>query len=96
MNICEGKGTLSANEKEGLLKFRLREGNYRQPFNIKIPYLYPEESVEVEFLPNSNFPLDIQNIYCSQTQEICRRCVAGISPEQSAEVSEFDYQSTCL
>jgi hypothetical protein len=86
MTLCEGKGNLSANEKEGLLRFRLREGNYRQPFNIRIPSLYPEEGVEIEFLPNSNFPVDIQNMYLSQAQELCRRCVAGISPEQFAEV----------
>jgi hypothetical protein len=87
MTLCEGKGNLSANEKEGLLKFRLREGNYRQPFNIRVPYQYPEEGVEIEFLPNSNFPVDIQNMYFSQAQELCRRCVAGIPPDQFGEVS---------
>jgi hypothetical protein len=86
MTLCEGKGPLSAEEKEGLLKFRLREGNYRQPFNIRVPFLYPEEGVEIEFLPQSNFPSEIQQIYLSQAQEIARRCVAGIPSDHDTEV----------
>jgi hypothetical protein len=87
MGLCEGKGVLSADDKAGLLKFRLREGNYRQSFNIQVPFFYPEEGVEIEFLSSSNFPSEIQQIYLSQAQEISRRCVAGIPPDQEAEVN---------
>lgn len=87
MTLCEGKGNISANEKEGLLRFRLREGEYKQDINIHIPYLYPEEGVEIEFLPGSNFPSDIQTIYLSQAQEISRRCVAGFLPDYVNDVS---------
>lgn len=87
MTLCEGKGNMSANEKEGLLRFRLREGEYRQDINIRIPYLYPEEGVEIEFLSSgSNFPTDIQNMYYSQAQEIVRRCVAGFLADHVTDV----------
>lgn len=87
MTLCEGKGNMSANKKEGLLRFRLREGEYRQDINIRIPYLYPEEGVEIEFLSSgSNFPTDIQNMYYSQAQEIVRRCVAGFLADHVTDV----------
>ena len=87
MTLCEGKGTITAVDKEGLLRFKLREGEFYQDINVSIPFLYPEEGIQIEFLSHSNFPLDIQNIYISQAQEICRRCVAGFYADHVTEVS---------
>lgn len=80
--LCEGKGLLGADEKEGALVMRLQCGKYRQNIKLKVPYNYPEEGVVIEFL-TSNFPADIQYMFRSQGEEIVRRCVAGLSAEQA-------------
>lgn len=78
MTLCEGKGTLGCDDKEGILQMRLTQGAYKQSIKLKIPPNYPEEGVEIEFL-NSNFPYDLQYMYKSQAEEIVRRCEAGFS-----------------
>jgi len=80
MAICEGKGQIGADEKEGLLQIRRRAGEYRQTLKIRVPPDYPEEGVTLEFT-SSNFPPDIVYIFQAQANEIVRRCVAGFSPE---------------
>ena len=78
MTLCEGKGTLGCDDKEGVLQMRLTQGAYKQSIKLKIPPSYPEDGVEIEFL-NSNFPMDLQYMYKSQAEEIVRRCEAGFS-----------------
>lgn len=63
---------------------RLSCGEYKQNIKLKVPYNYPEEGVEVDFV-SSNFPADIQLMFKSQAEEIVRRCEAGFSPEQVLE-----------
>ena len=83
-NLCDGKGQVGANEKEGVIQLRLQQGLYRQVINITVPEMYPEEGVIVDIL-QSSFPLDIHHMYKSQAEEISRRCVAGFSPEQAVQ-----------
>ena len=78
--LCEGKGQLGADEKEGVLHMRLRVGEYRQSIKIRVPPAYPVEGVVLEFC-SSNFPPDIVFAFQAQACEIVRRCVAGFSPE---------------
>ena len=82
--LCEGKGQLGCDEKEGILHMRLSKDNYRQSIKLKIPPMYPEEGVEIEFL-KSNFPTDIQWMFKAQAEEIARRCEAGFSPEDAVK-----------
>lgn len=84
--LCEGKGQLGVDEKEGVLQMRLTCGKYKQGLKLKVPYNYPEEGVIIEFT-SSNFPVDIQIMFQSQADEIVRRCVAGFSPEQALQVT---------
>ncbi len=84
--LCEGKGVLGADEKEGVLQMRLTTGAYKQVIKLRIPLNYPEEGVQVEFL-SSNFPVDIQFMFKSQAEEIVRRCEAGHSGEQALQGS---------
>jgi len=83
-NLCEGKGQLGCDDKEGILHMRISKDNYRQSIKLKIPPMYPEEGVEIEFL-NSNFPDDIQWMFKAQAEEIIRRCVAGFSPDDAVK-----------
>ncbi len=84
--LCEGKGQIGANEKEGIIQLRLRERNYRQAINLRVPANYPEEGVAVE-ITQSSFPLEILIMYKAQSDEISRRCVSGFSPEQALQGS---------
>jgi hypothetical protein len=86
MTLCDGKGTFGADDKEGILSVRLTSGRFKQSFKFKIPYNYPEEGVQIEFL-SSNFPNEIQQMFKSQVEEIIRRCVAGFSLEEAINVS---------
>lgn len=85
-SLVEGKGQIGIDDKEGLISMRLNCSNYRQNIRLKVPYAYPEEGVQVEFTA-STFPNDIQNMFKSQAEEIIRRCEAGYSPEQAAQVA---------
>jgi hypothetical protein len=49
MNLCEGKGSMGANEKEGILTMKLTNGQYIQRIKLKISHEYPLEGVQVEF-----------------------------------------------
>jgi len=82
--LCEGKGQLGCDEKEGVLHMRLSKDNYRQSIKLKVPPMYPEEGVQIEFL-NSNFPPDIQWMFKAQAEEIARRCEAGINPDDAVK-----------
>lgn len=84
--LVEGKGQIGCDEKEGVISIRVGTGNYRQSMRLKVPYNYPEEGVQIEFL-TSSYPYEIQNMFKSQTEEIVRRCEAGFSPEQAASVN---------
>ncbi len=84
--LVEGKGQVGVDEKEGLISLRVGTGNYRQNIRLKVPYNYPEEGVQIEFLA-STYPYEIQNMFKSQAEEIVRRCEAGFSPEQAASVT---------
>jgi ubiquitin-protein ligase len=86
MTLCEGKGSLAADEKEGILTMKLTQGAYKQNIKLKIPHMYPEEGVEIEFAA-SNFHPDMQYMFKSQADEIVRRCIAGFSPDQAAAVA---------
>ena len=44
---------------------RLKIGHYKQAIKLKVPPLYPEEGVLIEFL-GSNFPVDIQYMFRCQ------------------------------
>ena len=56
---------LAVNEGQGVLQLRLKVGNYHQGIKLKIPPLYPEEGVTIEFL-SSNFPKDMQYMFRCQ------------------------------
>ena len=66
--LCDGKGQLSIDEKEGVLQIRLQEGRYKQTVKLKIPPMYPEEGVIVEFTA-SNFPQDVRRNVASLSHE---------------------------
>jgi hypothetical protein len=57
--------TLAVNEGQGVLQLRLKVGNYHQSIRLKVPPLYPEEGVAIEFL-SSNFPKDMQYMFRCQ------------------------------
>ena len=57
--------TLAVNEGQGVLQLRLKVGNYHQGIRLKVPPLYPEEGVAIEFL-SSNFPKDMQYMFRCQ------------------------------
>lgn len=82
--ICEGKGKLGADEKEGLLHMQLKTGNYHQGVKLRVPAMYPEEGIQIEFT-TSSFPADITYMFKSQAEEIVRRCEAGLSPDQAVQ-----------
>eukprot|EP01031_Cornospumella_fuschlensis_P041424 gene41424-50544_t len=84
--LCEGKGQLGADEKEGVLQLRLHCDAYKLNVRLRVPALYPEEGVRVE-VGSCNFPADIQLAFFAQADEIVRRCEAGVSPEQAAQMS---------
>ncbi len=86
MSLCEGKGQIGADDKEGVISLRLQQGRYRQAIKLKVPPSYPEEGVAIEFT-TSNFPADMQYMFRSQAEEIVRRCVSGFSPEQATQTS---------
>ena len=44
---------------------RLTVGQYRQAIKLKVPPLYPEEEVTIEFI-TSNYPKDIQYMFKCQ------------------------------
>lgn len=84
--VSNGVGAMGAVDKEGVLQLRLTSGNYRQNIQLRVPAMYPEEGVEIEF-QYSNYPTDIQYIFKSQAEEIVRRCLAGYSPEAALQSS---------
>ena len=84
--ICDGKGKVGADEKDGTVQLRLKCGAYKQGIKLTVPYNYPEEGVKIEFL-YSNFPTDIQYMFQSQADDIVRRCVSGATIEQALQVS---------
>lgn len=96
ISLCNGKGQIGADDKEGLLNFRLGQGQYYHCFCIRVPYGYPEDGVKIHFA-SSNFPEDIQKIYLSQAEEICRRCVAGFHADVALQVALLElYCLGCL
>lgn len=80
VTLCEGKGQLGCDEKEGTLHMKLKCGDYYQGIKLIIPQMYPEEGVSIEFT-TSNFPSDIMFMFKAQANEIVRRCESGIAPE---------------
>jgi hypothetical protein len=84
--LCEGRGKVGADEKEGIIQIRLACGAYRHTAKLAVPANYPEEGVKIEFSA-SNFPTDIQYMFQSQVDDIVRRCVAGCTLEQALQVS---------
>jgi len=85
--LCESKKVqLGADEKTGVLQMRIQTGKYRQIIKLTVPYNYPEDGVEIEFL-TSNFPPEIQHVFKAQSEEIVRRCVSGVPPEQALQGS---------
>ena len=51
---------------------RLKVGQYRQAIKLKIPPLYPEHGIVIEFL-GSNFPADMQYMFrCQGTCHVHR------------------------
>jgi len=84
--LCENKGKIGADEKEGVVLLKLNCCKYKHTVKLKVPYNYPEDGVKVEF-SNSNFPEDIQYMFQSQVDEIVRRCAAGATVEQAMQVS---------
>jgi len=84
--LCEGKGKIGADEKEGVVMLKLSCCQYKHTVKLKVPFNYPEDGVKVEFL-NSNFPEDMQYMFQSQVDEIVRRCAAGSTLEQALQVS---------
>ena len=83
-NMCEGKGQIGAKDKEGVIQLRLQKGQYRQIMKLQVPELYPEAGVSIEIMQTS-FPFDIAHVYQAQADEISRRCVSGISPDQALQ-----------
>jgi hypothetical protein len=61
---------------------RLRVNQYSQDIKLKVPPLYPEEGVLIEF-GASNFPTDMQYMFRCQAEEVVRRCVAGCVAEEA-------------
>lgn len=49
MNLCEGKGLMGANEKEGILTIKLMNGQYTQCIKLIISQEYPIDGVKIEF-----------------------------------------------
>eukprot|EP01038_Epipyxis_sp_PR26KG_P006293 gene6293-8667_t len=80
--LCANKGSLSVVDKEGLIRMKLQCGQYKQVIHLRIPLLYPEQGVEIEFI-SSNYPSQIQYMFKSQAEEIVRRCEAGFTAEQA-------------
>lgn len=86
--LCEGHGKIGLKETEGVLQFRLEgKGGYFQNFNIKVPYMYPEDPLEIIFL-KSHFPDDMQRMSYAQAEAMVARCVAGIPPDYSYQVTQ--------
>jgi hypothetical protein len=71
-SLCEGKGVLAADEKLGILHMKLQGGSYQQSIKLKIPPMYPEEGVLIEFT-TSTFPKDMQYMFRSQAEEVYLR-----------------------
>ncbi|RYG63420.1 hypothetical protein EON64_15985, partial [archaeon] len=46
--LCEGKGKLGADEKEGVLQLRLCCEAYKLNVRLRVPPMYPEEGVRIE------------------------------------------------
>ena len=81
--LCESKGVkINCNEQSGEVAIGFTYKMYKQNFTLKVPLMYPEEGVSVEFKA-SNYPLDIQFMFKSQVDELIRRCLAGYSPENA-------------
>lgn len=80
--LMEGKGQLGCDEKEGIIQIILIANKYRANIKLKVPYNYPEEGVNVEFV-SSNFPVEIQYMFKSQTEELIRKLEAGFTMEQA-------------
>jgi hypothetical protein len=85
-NLCEGKGAWGVDEKEGVIQLRLQAGQYRQVVKIRVPVLYPEEGVKIEFT-SSTFPADMQHMFRSQAEAIVCRCVSGFTPDMALSSS---------
>ena len=83
--MCEGKShKLGCDDKRGLLQLRLRNGEYKQSVDIRVPEAYPEEGVEIRFVAG-NLPWGIANVYKSHSEEVVRRCVHGLTAEQALD-----------
>ncbi len=80
----KSKGQIGADDKEGIIQLRLSCGQYRQNIKLKVPYNYPEEGVEIEFL-TSNLPQEIQYMFKAQADEIVRKCESGVPPDQAVQ-----------
>lgn len=64
--LCHTHHTpLAVNEGQGVLQLRLKVSNYHQGIRLKVPPLYPEEGVAIEFL-SSNFPKEMQYMFRCQ------------------------------
>ena len=59
--LCEGKASMSADEKDGTIRMKMSSAGYYQVIKLKVPYLYPEEGVQIGIhnyllLSKSSFP----------------------------------------
>jgi hypothetical protein len=45
--LCEGKATMSADEKDGTIRMKMTSGGYHQIIKLKVPYQYPEDGVQI-------------------------------------------------
>lgn len=84
--LVEGKGQIGVDEKEGVIQLRMKCNNYKQNIKLKVPYNYPVEGVQIEFLA-SNFPQDIQIMFKGQVDELVRKFEAGFTAEQAFATS---------
>lgn len=48
--LCEGKATMSADEKAGLIRMKISHGGYYQMVKLKVPYFYPEEGLQIGYI----------------------------------------------
>jgi hypothetical protein len=95
MAVCEGKGTLSADEEKGILLLRLKVGEYKQTIKFTVPAEYPEDGVALEFSA-SNFPQEVMFAFQAQASEVVRRCVAGFTPEAALSGSNPVELPACM
>ena len=62
--LCEGKASVSVDEKEGLIQLKTACKGYTQQFKLKVPYLYPEEGLEIGFYLFITAPFTVVMFVC--------------------------------